>query len=185
MSQAGLPDSLMDSISHWYNGYQLTLPNQTIIKGYTPWSVMKYIQAAINGRTQPQSYWEESGVNWILGSFHIKNYILGEFSKLLEEDGEIELNLSTTGFIPRLASITQDQVNNNLIGWLLFNSGYITEKRQEESNGEKRIWYKLPNKEIAMSFKCIILNKWLSSILNDSQVVGYLSNQARNVYGVF
>ena len=178
LSQARLPDSLMDPITHWYNGYKLKLPNQTTIKGYTPWSVMKYIKEAIRGCTQPQSYWEESGVNWMLSSFPIKNYVLGQFSNLLQEDGEIELNLSTRSrLISCLASITQSQVHNDTIGSLLFNSGYITEKRQEKIKGEEKTWYKLPNKEIAMSFKNTVLETWLYSMLDDSQLAGDLSSQ--------
>ena len=36
------------------------------MKAYTPWSVMKHIQSATEANIFPQSYWEESGVNWIL-----------------------------------------------------------------------------------------------------------------------
>ena len=178
LSQARLPDSLMDPITYWYNGYKLKLPNQTTIKGYTPWSVMKYIKEAIRGCTQPQSYWEESGVNWMLSFFPIKNYVLGQFSNMLQEDGEIELNLSTRSrLISCLASIRQSQVHNDTIGSLLFNSGYITEKRQAKIDGEEKTWYKLPNKEIAMSFKNTVLETWLYSMLDDSQLAGDLSSQ--------
>ena len=157
LSQARLPDSLMDPITHWYNGYQLTLPNQTTIKGYTPWSVMKYLQAAIRGRTQPQSYWEESGVNWILDNISVNDKIIGKFTDMCQGNNSIEFDVPRSELLSNIKRVN-NKLTESLVGYLLFHSGYITLDR---SYG----LYRLPNTEVAESFKKIILDKWLQTEL--------------------
>ena len=173
LSQARLPDSLMDPITHWYNGYTLTLLDQTIIKGYTPWSVMKYIQTAMRGRFQPQSYWEESGVNWILEELPINDTLLTTF-KHMSDGYEVPLKwLHRRGLLANIEYDLQAKHKpttalhhqSYAIPYLLFQSGYIT-------LGEEDATYRLPNREVTENFCGTILDKWLCNkleMLGDSE----------------
>ena len=157
LSQTDLSQSLISTISDWYNGYTLTLPDHSTIKGYTPWSVMKYIKEAIRGCTQPQSYWEESGVNWILDSISVNDKIIGKFMDMWQGDDSIEFDVPRSGLLSYIKHVN-NKLTESLVGYLLFHSGYITLSR---SYG----LYRLPNTEVAESFKKIVLDKWLQTEL--------------------
>ena len=162
LSKAKLSESLISTISDWYNGYTLTLPDQSTIKGYTPWSVMKYIQAAVRGCIIPESYWHKSGINWILNSLSVNDAVINTLNEMCDAKDGTVFDILSSDLLEYI-----DQGNNkSLVGYLLFHSGYITKKKYEVYKEKPIIRYGLPNKEVEISFKKTILNKWLSKELN-------------------
>ena len=142
---------VMSTITEWYNGYRVQVGSSQTIELYTPWSVMNYLASLyIDDINVPQSYWNKSGVNWILNKIFIDNALINTLKEMCYAKNGTEFDILSSDLLEYI-----DQGNNkSLVGYLLFHSGYIT----LGSDG----LYKLPNTEVSESFKKIILNKWLS-----------------------
>ena len=154
---------VMSTITEWYNGYRVQVGSSQTIELYNPWSVMNYLASLyIDDMNVPQSYWHKSGINWILNSLSVNDAIINTLNEMCDAKDGIAFDILSSDLLEYI-----DQGNNkSLVGYLLFHSGYITEKKYEVYKGKPIMRYGLPNKEVEISFKKTILNKWLSKELN-------------------
>jgi hypothetical protein len=142
------------NIKEWYNGYRVPLGFGEVIEAYTPWSVMNHLRKITKiGIVPPESYWEKSGVDWVLEKLSIDSTTLERMKELA---GFKVLNFAN----PRHALIQlveSRRINEEILTYLLLNSGYLT-------LAEKR-GYQIPNQEVLLAFREEVIKKWVEQEL--------------------
>ncbi len=134
----------LEKLKNWYNGYNFLKDNV-----YNPYNILLFIQ----NEYRYKNYWFESGTP----SFLIK---------LIKENNY---------FLPRLSDITVGEelinsfdVDDIKIETLLFQAGYLTIDREEETLfGTIEYRLRMPNKEVQMSLSNVLINYLTGEIVNN------------------
>ncbi len=134
-------------IKEWYDGY---LFGDSDI--YNPWSVLNYINRVLVGKTEPKSFWVNTGSNDIIKEYIEKadNQLHEEF-ELLISGGCVEKRVN-----PELTYREMDRISN-IYSFLLY-TGYL---KIHKIIDESRDIYELeiPNREIKEIY-IYIFNEW-------------------------
>lgn len=146
-----------DQVKMWYDGYHFGSFDL-----YRPWDVLNYVNKVItNHITEPESFWEHTSDNAIIGSFLLRDTsTVKEKLEILMAGGYIKEKI-TENLTYDILSSSEDNV------WsLLYLTGYLTRALPEEmdpwDNLEKgQIALKIPNAEVKEIFKNSI-DQWFT-----------------------
>ena len=134
-------------IKKWYNGYKIG----TTTDIYNPWSILNY---ALSFKSGFKPFWVNTSSDELLKEqlkSRDENYIREQLLKLINNE-TIEKNIDENFVFPDLDK------NKELLWSLLIFSGYLTQESKIDYNTFN---IKIPNYEIKLVFKNIILN-WLN-----------------------
>jgi hypothetical protein len=126
----------LEELKEWYNGY-----NFLNDKVYNPFDILLFIRNDFRFK----NYWFETGTP----SFLIKLFKQSEYSLMEFENLEVDRGL--------LESFDIEDISLETV---MFQSGYLTIKRQEELGTNTIYYLSFPNKEVKISFNDYILNKY-------------------------
>lgn len=147
-----------DRVKMWYDGYHFGSFDL-----YCPWDVLNYVnKVRTNHITEPESFWEHTSDNAIIGSF------LSRDTNTIKEKLEV---LMAGGYIKETITenLTYDVLKSSEenVWSLLYLTGYLTRAMPEEMDawdnlGKGQIALKIPNAEIKEIFKKNI-DQWFSN----------------------
>lgn len=147
-----------DRVKMWYDGYHFGSFDL-----YCPWDVLNYVnKVRTNHITEPESVWEHTSDNAIIGSF------LSRDTNTIKEKLEV---LMAGGYIKETITenLTYDVLKSSEenVWSLLYLTGYLTRAMPEEMDagdnlGKGQIALKIPNAEIKEIFKKNI-DQWFSN----------------------
>ena len=148
-------EDIFHKITSWYDGYYIPVDKGIYSRAYTPWAVMKYLNAAYsNSDLVPQNYWTKSGASTILQRLFTKEKCLNSTlsHKLLELSDKATFRLK---FDNKISLFKYDWYlgadHEEFFSYLLLNSGYLTMKK----DGDEFI-FSIPNAELLEEFKSVI-----------------------------
>ncbi len=148
-------EDVFHEITSWYDGYYIPVDKGIYSRAYTPWAVMKYLNAAYsNNDLVPQNYWTKSGASTILQRLFTKEKCLNSTlsRKLLELSDKATFRLK---FDNKISLFKYDWYlgvdNEEFFSYLLLNSGYLTMKKDDNE-----FMFSIPNEELLEEFKSVI-----------------------------
>jgi hypothetical protein len=146
----------LPGIRDWYNGYRF---GDTII--YNPWSITYYISNREDGF---RPYWVNTSSNELLYELIVNSpmSVKNDIEKLLKKEPvRKKLNEEVV-----LRDVKRDY--ENVFSFLFF-SGYLTWSDVSHINDENYYDLKIPNKEVALTFRNII-QKWFNSGVDNREL---------------
>jgi hypothetical protein len=178
ISQFSFEDNkdVFHKITSWYDGYYIPVDKGIYSRAYTPWAVMKYLNAAYsNNDLVPQNYWTKSGASTILQHLFTKEKCLNSTlsHKLLDLSTKRTFRLKFDNKISLFKYDWYSNVDNEeFFSYLLLNSGYLTVKKDGNE-----FMFSIPNEELLEEFKSVISK-------NDGDCSVILENLAKHDYMV-
>jgi hypothetical protein len=139
-------------IKEWYNGYITPVNESTNIQVYTPWAVVRYLHAAVNGKFKAESYWSKTATDSLLREL-LKSLIDKNIEdKLfhLSKGEEISFKFDKEASLLKYDSLKPIK-NEAAISYLLLHSGYLTARVVG-----KDYTFKVPNLEVQNEFTKVI-----------------------------
>ena len=146
------PINIRQAIKDWYNGYIIPVNESTNIQVYTPWAVVRYLHAAVNGKFKAENYWAKTATDTLLRellkSLMDKNIEDRLFH--LSKGKEISLKFDKDASLLKYNSLKSIK-NEAAISYLLVHSGYLTAREVD-----KKYVFKVPNLEVQNEFTKVI-----------------------------
>ena len=169
LSKADIPIEEMEKIKAYYDGYRFGKEDV-----YNPFSVMRYLSNYVDGNTEPQSYWVQSGdVSLITDTLSKTD---PEFRDRIISLG-VPGNTMTCEINPRLSvrhlsSTNENQLEDATIT-LMVTSGYL--KAVPVDNGIYEV--SIPNTEVFDAFKTIVAYMKIVRSATASKFMEYIYNK--------
>ncbi len=146
------PVDIRQAIKNWYNGYIVPVNESLNMQVYTPWAVVRYLHAAVNGKFKAENYWTKTSTDTLLREL-LKSLMDENIEdKLfhLSKGEEISLKFDKEASLLKYHSFKPIK-NEAAISYLLVHSGYLTARPVDE-----KYIFKVPNLEVQNEFTKVI-----------------------------
>jgi hypothetical protein len=145
-------ETKMEEVKRWYNGY--IFGNDVI---YNPWSIIKYIENSDEGF---MPYWVNTSSNDL-----VKNLITKGDAQLKQELQSLIRGEAIEKYINEDIVMNEIEQDTENVWSFLFFSGYLkVVKKQRNAEGELKCHLAIPNIEVSIVYRGIILNWFKANV---------------------
>ncbi len=146
------PIDIRQAIKNWYNGYIVPVNESLSIQVYTPWAVVRYLHAAVNGKFKAENYWTKTSTDTLLRELlkSLMDENIEDKLSHLSKGEEISLKFDKDASLLKYHALNPIK-NEAAISYLLVHSGYLTARIVDE-----KFVFKVPNLEVQNEFTKVI-----------------------------